>query len=823
MYPAYRCMDSFPHQRNQMPYTQHYYPSFEGIPYPPQVNVDPSKSPITYETWPYGGSYGCSIPVGCHGCCNHNHFPSYGGFRPPYPHFPSPSPFQCHGGYPSFPETYPVHYNHCCGCPNHSCNKKEDKHVKIEEHELEVKNKSNHSLVPVEFKNYPYPIVWIPPEDMKNREQRDSTAPKLKHRDEYPPDMRAHENLEHLEHEPNVRSGWFPFDINNMGSLKHGGDRNKVQDQPNGDRNRAQDQPNVDKNQFQFLIFWLPYKHEEDETRGDKEAKADHEFAERSSPNLKVASAQLPSNKVGLKATENNVNGKTNDVKQQEELHNTGKTEEGEGKARGITVKEIEHSGDKKPSDDGTKRQSPSPQKTSKLPPVCLRVDPLPKRKNSHGDSRSPSPSHKEKAQEAFGDRSESTSSIKESEEVEPNKGKIKVVKVVDGITKQDTGEDCKAQTPIGAPVNLFPKSGEDVSTNQDASKVVVCDDVREGKEVKAPDATVESHLGDGELQTEDDEGANKAENEIPKEEDRAKRKNLSEADATVIIQSAYHGFEVRKWEPLKKLKQIAEVKEHAAQITSRIESLESSFDIRSDDMQKLIIGETIMSLLLKLDTIQGLHPTVRNFSKSVAKELVSLQEKLDSLPTNKSEVSNVKLAEDLSMNAKGDSSFEETGNGNSFAETQSNHSNISDLVEPSQCQISIITEATSGSQIMETSEMKLVKKEACEESEDVEIQSGTGLNFKELVSVAGNDKVTEQLCGSETSKEALIATQFVPADAEELPQLTAISNLSSRGKDLEKKLARKKKSRTGRFRAGTARVKHANDALKGTTHGIAV
>ena len=110
MYPAYRCMDSFPHQRNQMPYTQHYYPSFEGIPYPPQVNVDPSKSPITYETWPYGGSYGCSIPVVCHGCCNHNHFPSYGGFRPPYPHFPSPSPFQCHGGYPSFPETYPVHY-----------------------------------------------------------------------------------------------------------------------------------------------------------------------------------------------------------------------------------------------------------------------------------------------------------------------------------------------------------------------------------------------------------------------------------------------------------------------------------------------------------------------------------------------------------------------------------------------------------------------------------------------------------------------------------------------------------------------------------------
>ncbi|KAF5945013.1 hypothetical protein HYC85_015241 [Camellia sinensis] len=411
MYPAYRCMDSFPHQRNQMPYTQHYYPSFEGIPYPPQVNVDPSKSPITYETWPYGGSYDCSIPVGCHGCCNHNHFPNLLILIFHRHHHFSVTEVILLSQKPIL---FIMFLSHIIQWISHDLNMKRitvvdalitHKHVKIEEHEPEVKNKSNHSLVPVEFKNYPYPIVWIPPEDMKNREQRDSTAPKLKHGDEYPPDMRAHENLEHLEHEPNVRSGWFPFDINNMGSLKHGGDRNKVQDQPNGDRNRAQDQPNVDKNQFQFPIFWLPYEHEEDGTRGDKEAKADHKSAERSSPNLKVASAQLPSNKVGLKATENNVNGKTNDGKQQEELHNTGKTEEGEGKARGITVKEIEHSGDKKPSDDGTKRQSPSPQKTSKLPPVCLRVDPLPKRKNSHGDSRSPSPSHKEKAQEAFGDR----------------------------------------------------------------------------------------------------------------------------------------------------------------------------------------------------------------------------------------------------------------------------------------------------------------------------------------------------------------------------------------------------------------------------------
>ncbi|KAJ9707068.1 hypothetical protein PVL29_002178 [Vitis rotundifolia] len=46
------------------------------------------------------------------------------------------------------------------------------------------------------------------------------------------------------------------------------------------------------------------------------------------------------------------------------------------------------------------------------------------------------------------------------------------------------------------------------------------------------------------------------------------------------------------------------------------------------------------MSLLLKLNAIQGLHPNLKNFRKSLARELVSLQEKLDSLMNQKPEVS---------------------------------------------------------------------------------------------------------------------------------------------------------------------------------------
>ncbi|CAH1438314.1 unnamed protein product [Lactuca virosa] len=95
-----------------------------------------------------------------------------------------------------------------------------------------------------------------------------------------------------------------------------------------------------------------------------------------------------------------------------------------------------------------------------------------------------------------------------------------------------------------------------------------------------------------------------------------------------LMIQSVYRGFEVRKYQSLMKLRQIAQVGKQVVELRNRIQDLASSMD----DKQKLIIGETIMSLLLKLDTIQGLHPIMRDVRKFVAKELVDLQEKLDSL-----------------------------------------------------------------------------------------------------------------------------------------------------------------------------------------------
>ncbi|KAJ0673341.1 putative IQ motif, EF-hand binding, BAG domain, BAG domain superfamily [Helianthus annuus] len=108
----------------------------------------------------------------------------------------------------------------------------------------------------------------------------------------------------------------------------------------------------------------------------------------------------------------------------------------------------------------------------------------------------------------------------------------------------------------------------------------------------------------------------------------------MSEHEAALIIQSVYRGFEVRKSQPLKKLRQIYEVRKMVADLTNRIQDMETCLDSK----KAVIIGETIMSLLLKLDTIQGLHPFVREVRKSVAKELVGLQEKLDYLTSVKSE-----------------------------------------------------------------------------------------------------------------------------------------------------------------------------------------
>ncbi|KAL5212925.1 hypothetical protein ABZP36_023772 [Zizania latifolia] len=106
---------------------------------------------------------------------------------------------------------------------------------------------------------------------------------------------------------------------------------------------------------------------------------------------------------------------------------------------------------------------------------------------------------------------------------------------------------------------------------------------------------------------------------------------NFSELDAAVLIQSAYRGYYVRRWQPLEKLRKIKNVNEQMQHLKKKLQGLEA-FSEQITIKEQVTINETIMNLLLKLDTIQGLHPSVREVRKSVARELISLQEKLDSL-----------------------------------------------------------------------------------------------------------------------------------------------------------------------------------------------
>ncbi|KAH7519527.1 hypothetical protein FEM48_Zijuj08G0046500 [Ziziphus jujuba var. spinosa] len=710
MMPHYRCMESYPFQRNQTPFTP-----YQAFPTP--MPVDPAKPGTIYEPWPHGGNYGYTMP--CHSCCNHGNFSGYYGSRPYVP-APMPSPMHFCGGYPTpYGEAYPAYYappphysvdlpryeyeknvpgsNHCCGCPHHFYNPKEEKGVKIEEQEPDVvEKKEGDSVVPIQMKNQPHPIVWIPQEYLHNKGQRKSIEPEVREQEKVPPKTKQpeSESLKSSEQERGIRNGWLPLEINNLRSLMHGEDGKRMHDQQgkgqkkelpfpviwmpydnkqeevgkndnkqddSRDRNGAKDhQSDEIKKQFPFPIIWMPpleNKHEDAGKKGSNDVNCNIKYEENPPSTFNVVPEKHPGdgssthmsgvNEENLAAQsgvekKKIANHKIIPVKQIDE-HEVDKSEETKERGRSVPVNKSSESND---------RRSSSPPKTPKLPPVCLRVDPLPRKKK--GSSRSPSPdskSHSEKdtkdtvgASACLDEKAQQVSSC--SNEVEPNE---KEKKVIEGTEREISGNDDGdqmdvSQLPINLPMQpmadvctkLVPdKTGEEgtecpIKEDQEASKVSNAA-AEEAKELrKATDAA----------KSLDEEG-------------KLEKKTLSDVEAAVAIQSAYRGFDVRRWEPLKKLKQIAEIREQLVDVRNHIQALESSYNIQIDNKQKVVIGETIMRLLLKLDAIQGLPPGLRDIRKSLARELVTLQEKLDSLviknfqePVTK--VSTSKLAENI-------------------------------------------------------------------------------------------------------------------------------------------------------------------------------
>ncbi|KFK43470.1 hypothetical protein AALP_AA1G129300 [Arabis alpina] len=108
---------------------------------------------------------------------------------------------------------------------------------------------------------------------------------------------------------------------------------------------------------------------------------------------------------------------------------------------------------------------------------------------------------------------------------------------------------------------------------------------------------------------------------------------NPSAAAAAARIQSGYRSSKIRNL-----YKTIASVNREANRVQSMIQRQETVDAIRSDEKERLRMNETLMSLLLKLDSVPGLDPAIREARRKVSRRIVGMQEILDSISETKDE-----------------------------------------------------------------------------------------------------------------------------------------------------------------------------------------
>ncbi|KDP28540.1 hypothetical protein JCGZ_14311 [Jatropha curcas] len=645
MMPMYRCMDSHPMNGNQMPSNHNYHPSFEAMAQ--FGNFDPSKSVVINQPWPYANNM---VPVPCYPWYSHGNFPGCYSNRP-CPHFSS-QPFHCCGYHPPFPDSFPVHYvppnyvrelpryefdklrdnYHCCGCPNHTHDQRKGESVKVEEQEPEGENKVGNSLVPFQLKNYPYPVLWIPPEYVKNKEQRKPLESDLAGREISSQDMKPAENVKPSQQDPRVWSGWFPVDMKSLQPLMQANDGRSTQDQNNEDKMRH----------FPFPIIWTsPYNKQGE---AGKEERGEMNAAPKTVEDLSVSKPYMihesSGDQLNSEPKEKISKKRSIPVKQMEATVEKDKSEDAERAQTDFSLRKMEDNGMVKASGASAKRQSLSPPKASKLPPVCLRVDPLPRKKNGNTNSRSPSPPGLKRQSQKT---AEDTPNVFDSSDLTAKNDQIVQVQDCTSIsskepeTKKNVGKDVE-----GVKRNTIVKTDEEqrssyqsqfpisssVDFGKEASNSLTLDKIKKNEEEDIKDNNSHANELKADQVKERKETINASRSCV--RDPRAEEKKLSAEEAALRIQSAYRGFEVRKWEPLKKLRQIAKVKEEVVEVRNKICGLESLADLQRDEKQRAVIGEMIMNLLLRLDTIQGLHPSLRDVRKSLARELVMLQEKLD-------------------------------------------------------------------------------------------------------------------------------------------------------------------------------------------------
>eukprot|EP00897_Mesotaenium_endlicherianum_P005479 jgi/Mesen1/495/ME000104S10590 len=104
------------------------------------------------------------------------------------------------------------------------------------------------------------------------------------------------------------------------------------------------------------------------------------------------------------------------------------------------------------------------------------------------------------------------------------------------------------------------------------------------------------------------------------------------ETAAAVKVQSAYRGHRVRALEPLRQLQVVRKVSGSLQELERQLAAAEVREGLRESARERLRMSESVMSLLLQLDSIQRCDPAVREARKSVARAATRLQDAIDAL-----------------------------------------------------------------------------------------------------------------------------------------------------------------------------------------------
>ncbi|KAK2992111.1 hypothetical protein RJ640_023494 [Escallonia rubra] len=100
-----------------------------------------------------------------------------------------------------------------------------------------------------------------------------------------------------------------------------------------------------------------------------------------------------------------------------------------------------------------------------------------------------------------------------------------------------------------------------------------------------------------------------------------------SSTAAAVKIQSTYRSHRVRTL-----IKKISSVNLQATHFERLIQRQETVDAVRTDARERIRMNEALMGMLLSLDSVPGVDPTVRELRRRVSRRIVGLQEILDAV-----------------------------------------------------------------------------------------------------------------------------------------------------------------------------------------------